>query len=340
MATRDEATDESKGENVTKRRGCYLSYLSNPSEKVPRTSKHRLQQSKDISSTFCPEEVTETLPIDRNDHSSSVGIDQTEINEDSDLREFLPEETEETEVDIQEQLNEEPIIGELANGDAFCCVDELINSDIGIDLHELSQAFPEDPALNDARSSDELLDDMEWNVELDEEEETENSDGFVKITEQSSKHDSPLYAGAPITFSVSMLLIVTFAMRHSLTGVALADLLTLINVHLVLPNCFAKSTSVLNRFFRQLKQPIEYHYYCTFCYQYIGVQKTACCSNKHCLSDFSRKGALAYFIVLPLVVQLQSLLESKFTFYLLYMYTAYIHFSNLTVTPKKMKITY
>ena len=81
----------------------------------------------------------------------------------------------------------------------------------------------------------------------------------MKITELCSTQDSPLYAGSPVTFSVSLLLIITFAMRHNLTGLALADLLTLINVHLVAPNCFAKSTSVLNRFFRQLKKPVEYH---------------------------------------------------------------------------------
>lgn len=36
----------------------------------------------------------------------------------------------------------------------------------------------------------------------------------------------PLYSGAPITVAVSMLLIISFAIRHSLTGLALVDLLT------------------------------------------------------------------------------------------------------------------
>ena len=150
--------------------------------------------------------------------------------------------------------------------------------------------------------------------ELPETEDTNESstqDDYVKITELPSSQDTPLYAGSAVTFSASLLLIITFAMRHNLSGFALADLLTLIKVHLVVPNCFAKSTAVLNRFFRQLKKPIEYHYYFCFCYQYIGLKKTSCCSNKYCLADFSKKGALAYFIVLPLVAQLQSLLASK-----------------------------
>lgn len=152
---------------------------------------------------------------------------------------------------------------------------------------------------------------MDENLEDDGEQESDNLDSSVKITQLCATQDSPLYAGSPVTFSVSLLLIIKFAMQSSLTGLALADLLTLINVHLVAPNCFAKLTSALNRFFRQLKKPVEYHYYCTFCYQYIGLQKTACCSNKHCLLDFSTKGALSYFIALPLVVQLHSLLASE-----------------------------
>ena len=150
--------------------------------------------------------------------------------------------------------------------------------------------------------------------EIPEEEDTNESntqDYCVKITELLSSRDTPLYAGSPVTFSVSLLLIITFAMRHNLSGLALADFLMLVNVHLVVPNCFAKSTAVLNRFFRQLKKPIEYHYYCCSCYQYIGLKKTSCCSNKYCLAEFTKKGAEAYFIVLPLVTQLQSLLASK-----------------------------
>ena len=84
---------------------------------------------------------------------------------------------------------------------------------------------------------------MDEQMEGEDIDESNNLYSSVKISELSSWHDSPLYAGLPITFSVSLLLIITFAMRHNLTGFALADLLTLINVHLLVPNCFAKSTA-------------------------------------------------------------------------------------------------
>ena len=45
---------------------------------------------------------------------------------------------------------------------------------------------------------------------------------------EALNEDKPLYKGSPITVAVSIMLIMTFAMRHTLTGIALSDLLTLI----------------------------------------------------------------------------------------------------------------
>ena len=197
----------------------------------------------------------------------------------------------------------EPFCGGIDGASCTSCVETLCT------FSEV-QDFSDDPALR----ASQIAEDLEENRmnELLEPDESDSLDSSVKITELSSSHDPPLYAGSPVKFSVSLLLIITFAMRHNLTGLALADLLTLVNVHLLVPNSSAKSTAVLNSFFRQLKKHIEYHYYCSFCYQYIGLQKITCCSNKHCLNDFSKKDALAYFIVLLLVVQLHSLLASMY----------------------------
>lgn len=70
---------------------------------------------------------------------------------------------------------------------------------------------------------------------------------------------------------------------------------------------------LLRDFFKKLKNPIEIHYYCSFCYEYIGAKRhPEHCTNKHCLQDFSKKGSLTYFIVVPFINQLQSLLASKY----------------------------
>ena len=310
-AGNQQETNNSK--TCKKRRGTYLSYLSHPSLKVPRTSEYRQKVAKP-----CDKETNAAFHSDVVDHYESdcfsQGIEENSLNDcdDVDLLEEVgrPAETGSDREDL--------LIGGTIADETF---KELLNSTLRTverDSDVNSQDFPEDPALNTTYVTSEFHQDLNDRDDgMDELPETEDTNGsstqddYVKITELSSSQDTPLYAGSAVTFSVSLLLIITFAMRHNLSGLALADLLTLINVHLVVPNCFAKSTAVLNRFFRQLKKPIEYHYYCCFCYQYIGLKKTSCCSNKYCLADFSKKGALAYFIVLPLVAQLQSLLASK-----------------------------
>lgn len=123
----------------------------------------------------------------------------------------------------------------------------------------------------------------------------------------------PLFEGAHLTLDVSMLLMITFAMRHSITGVALEDLLLLIEVHLISPNCFGHSKKLLRDFFKKLKNPIGFHYYCSFCYHW--CKKTPeHCTNKGTkeLQDFSKEGSLTHFIVVPFINQLQSLLASKY----------------------------
>ena len=47
---------------------------------------------------------------------------------------------------------------------------------------------------------------------------------------------------------------ITFAMRHSIIGVALADLLLLIEVHLISPNYFPHSMKLLHDFFQEVEE--------------------------------------------------------------------------------------
>ena len=186
--------------------------------------------------------------------------------------------------------------------------------------------FPgdDDPAIDNLRpinfvSSVDVADEVEnledfWGVKEDSTETLNESD--MESGNTSKETDSSgmlLFEGAKITLGVSMLLVITFAMRHSITGVALADLLLLIELHLISPNCFGHSMKLLRNFFKQLRNPIEYHYYCSFCFEYIGAKEhSGHCTNKHCLQDFSKRGSLCYFIVVPLIAQLQSLLASKY----------------------------
>ena len=78
---------------------------------------------------------------------------------------------------------------------------------------------------------------------------SEESAGNEKDDEQDTgSADVPLYSGAPITVAVSMLLIITFAVRHSLTGLALVHLLTLVSLHCALPNQCTSSMDLVKKF--------------------------------------------------------------------------------------------
>jgi len=125
--------------------------------------------------------------------------------------------------------------------------------------------------------------------------------------------DVPLYDGAPISVAVSMLLIVTFAIRHSLTGLAIVDLLTLVSLHCALPNQCASSMALLKKIFTRLKNPIEFHYYCTLRMQYQGLSlpEDKLCKNRCCLKDLNERENSSYFIIIPLMCQLRDLIQSK-----------------------------
>lgn len=95
-----------------------------------------------------------------------------------------------------------------------------------------------------------------WHLECQESETSDRSDTESEnTTKQSDTSGMPLFEGACLTLDVSMLLVITFAMRHTITGVALADLLLLIEVHLISPNCFGHFHEVAAWFFQEVEEP-------------------------------------------------------------------------------------
>ena len=130
----------------------------------------------------------------------------------------------------------------------------------------------------------------------------ENDENVEETTDDHQENplgegkEKPLYHGARITLGVSLLLIITFVIRHQLSGTALMDLLTLIDIHLIAPYCFTRSLATLHKFFKQLENPLQFHYYyCSFCYRFIGICKRTSCTNKHCLQHLKKKNYYIYY---------------------------------------------
>ena len=94
---------------------------------------------------------------------------------------------------------------------------------------------------------------------------------------EGSVESLPIYTGANITVAISMLLIMTYAMRHSLSSEALADLLTLINLHCMSSNHVSKTLYLFRKNFQHLKSPLRFHHYCSNCLIYIPDKKQKMC---------------------------------------------------------------
>ena len=110
----------------------------------------------------------------------------------------------------------------------------------------------------------------------------------------------------------SMLLILSFLMKHGITADAFADLLVLVELHCISPNIFKKTTKLFTQFFKELRSPVEFHYYCTHghCLTYLGQKLPDVCPT--CLQDLTNKKNYSYFVVVPIAYQLQSLFSSKY----------------------------
>ena len=110
---------------------------------------------------------------------------------------------------------------------------------------------------------------------------------------------------ARILLGTSMLLIVTFVMRHGLTGEALLDLLMLLELHCLAENICITTMTMYKDFFARLKLPITLVYYCSYCNNYFGTKKTEIC-------NICKKSDLRSLISSPVGQQLESILASKY----------------------------
>ena len=109
----------------------------------------------------------------------------------------------------------------------------------------------------------------------------------------------------------SCLLLMAFSVHHKLSGVALEDLLELIQLYCPKPNKCITELKEFQLFFQALKHPIVKHYYCPnlSCKLYVGTlkpentSKCPVCGTPLCSS--------AYFIEIPIVEQLRTILSGK-----------------------------
>ena len=175
--------------------------------------------------------------------------------------------------------------------DSDCCGEVQNEKD-----SELSQ-FYKGPLLNDFAVSDEIPD-MDCFKELSPER-----------REETVADDLPLYQDAPVTVAKSSLLLMAFAVRHKLSGIALEDLLELVHFHCPRPNKCITELKEFQLFFQALKHPVIKHFYCpnVICKIYIGTSQPE--SGAKCPVCGTIVSCSYYFIEIPIVEQLKTILS-------------------------------
>ncbi|PIK38012.1 hypothetical protein BSL78_25146 [Apostichopus japonicus] len=147
-------------------------------------------------------------------------------------------------------------------------------------------------------------------------EEFDLEDDWFDCKESPSIHDEaedegskPLYEGAPLTLAESMLMILMFSSSHSITGVALVDLLVLISMHCQKPNICKTTLHMFNKFYGTLKNPLKFHKFCNFCNYLLSSSDNVRCPV--CSSDVSENSGISYFIEIPIVNQICTLMKRQ-----------------------------
>lgn len=122
--------------------------------------------------------------------------------------------------------------------------------------------------------------------------------------------DCALYSGAPLTSSSSIVLLLSFVMKHKLTREAFNDLLSVIEAHCPRPNNCKTSVKTLLEFVSQAKEDIQKHYFCDYCKAYFGKGTGNC---EICGRSISK--ADGFFIEVPIEKQLQTFFTGKLKFF-------------------------
>ena len=178
-----------------------------------------------------------------------------------------------------------------ANGDRF---DNFITENVPEAFH-----FHDGP----------LLDELSLNHEIPDME-------FFKETSSQSqemdKDDLPLYQDSTLSVAESSLLVMAFAVRHKLSGIALEDMLELIHFHCPKPNNCITELKEFQLFFQALKHPILKHFYCPnmICKVYTGTSPPE--SGANCTVCGTLLSCSCYFIEIPILEQLKTISSHEF----------------------------
>ncbi len=113
----------------------------------------------------------------------------------------------------------------------------------------------------------------------------------------------------------ALLIVMSHAARHNITGTKLHDLLKLINT-LFGKEVLPRSKYLFNKVFKKNSNIVEFHFYCKTCKVYIGTQediqdkKIAQCAICSPPIEISSLNSASFYINIPIAPHIQTLLEN------------------------------
>ncbi|KAA0721521.1 hypothetical protein E1301_Tti021234 [Triplophysa tibetana] len=190
--------------------------------------------------------------------------------------------------------------------------------------HEEKEEDGEDEQEDKQEDDGNEQEDREEDDEDEQEDREEDDDEQQRVGEEKSQDgdkdsnllkkqqdDGPVYPGAPLTKGQSLLLLMSYVLRHNLTGVALQDLLTLFNEHF--PGLVPATSYLFHKAYGQFGQYVP-HFCCINCENYMGPTGIAPKNCSSCNAEFDIENKLrvgSYFLVLSLSAQIVDILENN-----------------------------
>lgn len=223
-------------------------------------------------------ESSETVSLPATDSHSSV-----QFNTDSEKHEDCPSNPQspirKEFYEIVTELMENSVVTEICEGDDFSFENLIPDNEI-----HLIEDNNEDPLMGQDEENQAASD-----------------------SEEIFPKDTPIYPGHFMSVHHSMVLILLYAICHTISGAQLADTLTLVSLHCLHSHPGLKSIYTFKKYFADMHSPLVKHYFCTQCMTSLKENDTSC-PSKDCGIQLGVKNK-DYFIELPLEEQLKKIMK-------------------------------
>lgn len=139
--------------------------------------------------------------------------------------------------------------------------------------------------------------------EVADEVEDETAKLFKDCDQEGDKPEPQLYAGTSKKLGLALLFIYSLSIPFKISDEGINYIIRLMAMILPSGNNMIKSVYALKEYHKKCVSVQEVHFLCSWCGSHITKDATTC-SNKYCLKDLTKPGAVGYFIPHSVINQL------------------------------------